>query len=133
MSDQDAKSLAVAHEMIQAWNDQDWKKVGEMFAPDGVLHSMMLDPIEGREAVASRLSALGAGVTWMNIEIDNVGVINGRVYMERMDRFIYNGSRGNVPVAGVMTINEDGLIQLWRDYYDRAQLLREMGVEDFSH
>jgi len=133
MSDQDAKSLAVAHEMIQAWNDQDWKKVGDMFAPDGVLHSMMLDPIEGREAVASRISALGAGVTWMNIEIENVGVINGRVYMERMDRFIYNGNRGNVPVAGVMTINEEGQVQLWRDYYDRAQLLREMGVEDFSH
>lgn len=133
MSDQDEKSLAVAHEMIQAWNDQDWNKVGSMFAPDGVLHSMMLDPIEGREAVSSRLSALGAGVSWMNIEIDNVGVINGRVYMERMDRFIYNGSRGDVPVAGVMFINEKGEVQLWRDYYDRAQLLRGMGVEDFSH
>lgn len=133
MSDQDQKSLAVAREMIQAWNDQDWNKVGEMFAVDGVLHSMMLDPIEGRDAVAARIKALGAGVTWMNIEIDNVGVINGRVYMERMDRFTYNGKRGDVPVAGVMTINDDGLVQLWRDYYDRAQLLREMGVEDFSH
>ena len=133
MSDKDQKSLAVAREMVQAWNDQNWDKVGELFAPDGVLHSMMLDPIEGREAVASRITALGAGVSWIELEIEHMGVIDGRVYMERMDRFVYNDHRGNVPVMGVLVINDDGLVQLWRDYYDRAQLLREMGVDDFTH
>ena len=133
MSDKDEKSLAVAREMVQAWNDQNWDKVGELFAPDGVLHSMMLDPIEGREAVASRIKALGAGVSWIELEIEHMGVIDGRVYMERMDRFVYNGHRGNVPVMGMLVINDDGLVQLWRDYYDRAQLLREMGVDDFTH
>lgn len=119
--------------MVQAWNDQNWDKVGELFAPDGVLHSMMLDPIEGREAVSSRIKALGAGVSWIELEIEHMGVIDGRVYMERMDRFVYNDHRGNVPVMGVLVINDDGLVQLWRDYYDRAQLLREMGVDDFTH
>ena len=133
MSDKDQKSLEVAREMVLAWNNQDWDKVGELFAPDGVLHSMMLDPIEGRDAVASRIKALGAGVSWIELEISHMGVIDGRVYMERMDRFIYNGHRGDVPVMGMLSINDDGLVQLWRDYYDRAQLLREMGVEDFTH
>ena len=133
MSDKDQKSLAVAREMVQAWNDQNWDKVGELFTPDGVLHSMMLDPIEGREAVSSRIKALGAGVSWIELEIEHMGVIDGRVYMERMDRFVYNDHRGNVPVMGVLVINDDGLVQLWRDYYDRAQLLREMGVDDFTH
>ena len=133
MSDKDQKSLEVAREMVLAWNNQDWDKVGELFAPDGVLHSMMLDPIEGREAVASRIKALGAGVEWIELELEHIGVIDGRVYIERKDRFIYNGHRGDVPVMGVLVINDDGLVQLWRDYYDRAQLLREMGVEDFTH
>lgn len=133
MNDKDVKSLEVAREMVQAWNDQDWDKVGQLFAPDGVLHSMMIDPVVGRDEVAARIKALGAGVSWIELEIEHMGVIDGRVYMERMDRFVYNGHRGNVPVMGMLQINDDGLVQLWRDYYDRAQLLREMGVEDFSH
>lgn len=133
MSSKDEKALAVVREMVQAWNDQNWDKVGELFAPDGVLHSMMLDPIVGREPVASRIKALGAGVEWIELELEHIGVIDGRVYIERKDRFIYNGHRGDVPVMGVLVINDDGLVQLWRDYYDRAQLLREMGVEDFTH
>lgn len=133
MSDKDQKAVAVVREMVQAWNDQNWDKVGELFAPDGVLHSMMLDPIVGREPVASRIKALGAGVSWIELELEHIGVIDGRVYIERKDRFIYNGKRGDVPVMGVLVINDDGLVQLWRDYYDRAQLLSEMGVDDFSH
>ena len=133
MSSKDEKALAVVREMVQAWNDQNWDKVGELFAPDGVLHSMMLDPIVGREPVASRIKALGAGVEWIELELEHIGVIDGRIYIERKDRFIYNGHRGDVPVMGVLVINDDGLVQLWRDYYDRAQLLREMGVEDFTH
>ncbi len=133
MTSKDEKALAVVREMVQAWNDQNWDKVGELFAPDGVLHSMMLDPIVGREPVASRIKALGAGVEWIELELEHIGVIDGRVYIERKDRFIYNGHRGDVPVVGVLVINDDGLVQLWRDYYDRAQLLREMGVEDFTH
>lgn len=133
MSSKDEKALAVVREMVQAWNDQNWDKFGELFAPDGVLHSMMLDPIVGREPVASRIKALGAGVEWIELELEHIGVIDGRVYIERKDRFIYNGHRGDVPVMGVLVINDDGLVQLWRDYYDRAQLLREMGVEDFTH
>ncbi len=133
MTDKDAKSLQAVRTMVQAWNDQEWDKVGELFAPDGVLHSMMLDPIHGREPIAARLKALGAGVEWIELELEHIGVIDGRVYIERMDRFIYNGHRGDVPVMGVRVINDDGLVQLWRDYYDREQLLRGMGVESFDH
>lgn len=133
MTSKDEKALAVVREMVQAWNDQNWDKVGELFAPDGVLHSMMIDPVVGRETVASRIKALGAGVEWIELELEHIGVIDGRVYIERKDRFIYNGKRGDVPVMGVLVINDDGLVQLWRDYYDRAQLLSEMGVEDFTH
>jgi limonene-1,2-epoxide hydrolase len=55
-----------------------------------------------------------------------MGVIDGLVFMERVDRFVYNGKPGEVPVVGVLDIR-DGKVQEWREYYDRAELLKALG------
>jgi limonene-1,2-epoxide hydrolase len=52
--------------------------------------------------------------------------------MERLDDFDYKGHAGAVPVVGVLDIDH-GHIREWREYYDRAQLLRGMGVENAAH
>lgn len=132
MSSSEQQKIAVVREMADAWAKQDWRKVGDLFAEDGVLHSMMIDPVVGREAIYSRISALGAGIGEIVLDIDHIGVIDGKVFIERWDRFTYNGKKGEVPVVGVISIGDDNLITLWREYYDRSHLLREMGVEDFS-
>lgn len=129
----DAEKIAVFREMADAWAAKDWRKVGDMFAPNGVLHSMMVDPVVGREAIYARIAALGAGVQSIVLDVDHIGVIDGRVYVERWDRFVYNGKKGEVPVVGVLSINDDNLVTEWREYYDRAHLLREMGASDFDH
>ena len=49
--DTDAKKLAVVQEMMDAWKNSDWRKVGDLFAEDGVLWSMMGEPVLGREAI----------------------------------------------------------------------------------
>lgn len=130
----DADKLALATQMAAAWRDRDWRKVGALFAEDGVLHSMMVDPVVGRAAIYERIAALGAGVDRIVLDIAHLGVIDGRVYMERVDRFVYKGHEGAVPVVGVLVYNDDGLLAEWREYYDRASLLREMGLSsDFAH
>lgn len=130
----DAEKLARAKEMADAWRDRDWRKVGDLFAENGVLHSMMVEPVIGRTEIAARIAALGAGVEEILLDIAHLGVIDGRVYMERVDRFTYNGHKGEVPVVGVLTYDDDGLVAEWREYYDRASLLRAMGVaSDFDH
>lgn len=130
----DPDKLALAKEMAAAWRDRNWRKVGDLFAEDGVLHSMMVDPVVGRAAIHERIAALGAGVDRIVLDISHLGVIDGRVYMERVDRFVYKGHEGAVPVVGVLVYNEDGLLSEWREYYDRASLLREMGLSsDFAH
>jgi limonene-1,2-epoxide hydrolase len=58
-----------------------------------------------------------------------MGVIDGLVFVERVDRFVYDGKPGAVPVVGVLDV-KDGKVQVWREYYDRAQLLKEMGVKE---
>jgi limonene-1,2-epoxide hydrolase len=127
----DAAKLAVAKQMFDAWHALDWPRVYELFAEDGVLHSMMDEPVVGRAAIRERLGKLAPGISRIDLKVRTMGVIDGRVVVERVDDFVYNGHHGKVPVVGVLEI-EDGKVKAWREYYDRAQLLREMGVkQDF--
>ena len=128
----DEQKIAVGREMAAAWKALDWRKVADMFTPDGVLHSMMVEPIVGREAIYKRVSGLGDGLDSITLNISHMGVIDGILYMERVDEFVIRGRAGSAPVMGVLEF--DGpLISVWREYYDRAHLLKNMGlVEDFD-
>jgi limonene-1,2-epoxide hydrolase len=57
-----------------------------------------------------------------------MGIIDGLVFMERTDRFIYKGKAGSVPVVGILDVR-NGKVQEWREYYDRASLMSAMGVQ----
>ena len=128
----DEQKIAVGREMAEAWRTLDWRKVADMFTPDGVLHSMMVDPVVGREAVYKRVSGLGDGLESITLSIRHMGVIDGILYMERLDEFVIRGKAGSAPVVGVLEF-EGSLIKVWREYYDRAHLLKAMGlVEDFD-
>lgn len=128
----DEQKIAKGREMAAAWKAMDWRKVADMFTPDGVLHSMMVEPIVGREAVYKRVSGLGDGLESITLNISHMGVIDGVLYMERVDEFVIRGRAGSAPVVGVLEF--DGpLIRVWREYYDRAHLLKNMGLaEDFD-
>jgi limonene-1,2-epoxide hydrolase len=128
----DDQKLARVHEMAAAWKALDWRKVADMFTPDGVLHSMMVEPVVGREAVYTRVSGLGDGLTAITLNFKKIGVVDGAVFVERTDEFLYRGRTGKVPVVGILEF--DGpLISVWREYYDRAHLLHEMGLDtDFD-
>ena len=127
-ADTDASRMAVARQMIAAWKAADWRKVADLFAEKGVLRSMMIEPVLGREAIFERVSALGKGAPGgVLLDVAHMGAIDGLVFIERTDRFVYNGHAGSTPVVGVLDIR-DGKVQEWREYYDRATLLKEMGV-----
>lgn len=128
----DEQKIAVGREMAEAWRVMDWRKVADMFTADGVLHSMMVEPIVGREAVHRRVAGLGDGLESITLNIRHMGVIDGILYMERTDEFVIRGKAGSAPVVGVLEF-EGRLIKVWREYYDRAHLLKAMGlVEDFD-
>ena len=131
--DIEAEKVAVVRDICAAWSAQDWARVESLFAPDGVLHSVMLDPIVGRPAFAARLQLLARGLERIDIRILAIGVIDGRVFVERVDDFDANGNHCELPVVGVLRV-EDGLVTEWLDYYDRASLLRGMGRDrEFGH
>lgn len=134
MTDETAASAAnvsVARAMLAAWDVRNWNRVLALFAADGVLHSMMIEPIVGRDALAERLAQLGARAHTVNPRIKHVGVIDGLVFMERVDEITLDGRMSPVPVVGVFDI-ADGVVREWREYYDRAQLLAAMSAgQDF--
>ena len=127
-SDTDDEKLRVAQEMIDAWNALNWERVYTLFAKDGVLHSVMHEPSVGRDAIRKRLHYIEQGVERIELQITHMGVIDGVVFMERVDDFHFNGRHGRVPVVGVLEI-DGGKIQEWREYYDRATLERAVAAE----
>jgi limonene-1,2-epoxide hydrolase len=131
-ADTDAQKLATVRQMIDAWNQRNWQQVYDLFAQDGVLQSMMLPPTVGREAIQQRIGALAQDISAIELRVRHIGVVDGVVFIERVDDFVYRGKHGAVPVVGVVEV-EQGRVKAWREYYDRAQMIEALGLkEDFD-
>jgi len=131
-ADTDAQKLATVRQMIDAWNQRNWQQVYELFAQDGVLQSMMLPPTVGRDAIQQRIAGLAKDISAIELRVRHIGVVDGVVFIERVDDFVYRGRHGAVPVVGVVEV-EQGRVKAWREYYDRAQMIDALGLkEDFD-
>ncbi|REK72726.1 nuclear transport factor 2 family protein [Aeromicrobium endophyticum] len=129
----DDQKLDLARRMFEAWDTMDWDGVVDMFADDGVLHSVMQEPVVGRAAIAERMAILGSKAERITLHIKALGIIDGRVFVERVDDFDFDGHHGEVPVVGILRM-ADGTITEWLEYYDRPTLLAGMGItDDFGH
>ena len=122
----DAQKIAVFHEMARAWSAKEWRTCANLFTPNGVLHSVMIDPVVGRETIYQRIVKLEAPNKEVNLRIHRIGVIDGALFVERSDEIILSGTSRSAPVVGVLQFEGDK-ISLWREYYDRAQLMRAAG------
>ncbi|GAA1747994.1 nuclear transport factor 2 family protein [Aeromicrobium alkaliterrae] len=123
----DDEKIARTHEMLKAWDACDWDAVAAMFAEDGVLHSVMKEPVVGRATIDAHLQPFRENAHDVDLQVKSIGVIGGRVFVERVDVFDYAEHHGEVPVVGILSW-EDGLVTEWLEYYDRATLLRGMGA-----
>jgi limonene-1,2-epoxide hydrolase len=96
---------------------------------DGVSYeNVPIQPIVGRGNVHAALSGfLGAAseVEWRVLREVAVGNV---VADERIDRFCINGTWIELPVAGFFVIDDDGLIELWRDYFDMATYTNQLAA-----
>ncbi|MBL8337723.1 MAG: limonene-1,2-epoxide hydrolase family protein [Rhodoferax sp.] len=122
----DLQKIAVFKAMEDAWQAKQWRVCADMFAEDGVLQSMMLEPVVGREVFYERMVKMERPNKEVRMHIHHIGVIDGRVFAERTDEIIIDGVSRSVPVVGIMEFRGP-LVSLWREYYDRNQLLRARG------
>ncbi len=121
LADSDEEKLATAQKMVDAWNRMDWEAVYALFSEDAVMHSVMLEPIVGRENIRQRFSRFTPGLERIELQLAHIGIVDDVVVMERVDDFVYQGKHSRVPVAGILEIN-NGLVTEWREYYDHAML-----------
>lgn len=127
MAEEIRGALELVRHWAAAWNALDWNAVAETFTQDGTNHSMMDEPVIGRDAIRQRTRLIMEGVNEIDVRLANLSLLeSGVVVAERVDSCRRaDGTWGHVPVAGFYEI-EQGLIKAKRDYYDRAQLLNAM-------
>ncbi len=128
----DDEKIAMFRKMAAAWEAKQWRTCADLLTPDGVLHSMMLEPVVGRETFYQRVVNMTTPNKQVTLHVGRIGVIGGAVFVERRDEIVIDGISRSVPVVGIMEF--DGpLISLWREYYDRAQLLQAQGKTAQTH
>jgi limonene-1,2-epoxide hydrolase len=106
-----SKDLDGACELVTSDIEYDNVPMGKNYGPDGI------------KAV---LGAMVDGVTAVEFVINRQHAIGNVVVNERVDRFEVNGTWIDLPVAGFFEVNDDGLISLWRDYFDMPTLMDQM-------
>ncbi len=106
-----AKDLDAACELVTADIEYDNVPMGKNFGPDGI------------KAV---LGAMVDGVGTVEFVVHRQLVVGNVVANERTDRFEVNGEWIDLPVAGFFEVNDDGLITLWRDYFDVPTMMDQM-------
>ncbi len=120
------EKLAAAKQMFAAWDARDWDRIIDCFAPEGSMHSMMKEPVTGRDALEKLFDGFKDSIEALTLDIEHIGIIDDAVIAVRTDRMTVNGKRGALPAVGVIYYDENGKIRLWREYFDRATMLNEM-------
>lgn len=117
---------AVVREFVDAWSRLDPDELAGYFATDGVYHNVMIEPVEGREAIRAFIADFAADWSSTDWEIRNLASDGAVVLVERVDHIEAGDDAVSLPVVGVFEI-EDGEIATWRDYFDMGTYLEAMG------
>ena len=129
----DAQKIDTFRKMADAWQRKDWRTCADLLAVNGALHSMMKDePMVGRETFYQRMLTLTSPDKEVTLHIDRIGVIDGVLVVERRDEITVDGVSRSVPVVGILEFDGPH-ISLWREYYDRAQLVAAQGKTAPKH
>ncbi len=98
--------LDSACELVTSDVEYDNVPMGKNFGPDGI------------KAFAAGMSAFDS----VEFMVHREAATGQMVLNERTDRFVKGDLTFDLLVAGVFEVNDDGLITLWRDYFDMGKV-----------
>ncbi len=120
---------AVVRQFISLLVSRDITTAATMVSNDFEYDNVPMGKAFGSQGLADTLTGffgMCTGIDWEIVRQTTSGDTSaGIVLNERNDKFEIHGRWVTLPVAGVFEI-KDGLITLWRDYFDRATLLEAM-------
>jgi len=100
----------------------------ELLADDVSYENVPMSPIAGKEAVRATLGAFLGAASQVEWPIARQVVVGNAVINERLDRFKIGSGWLELPVAGFFEVDEQGLITLWRDYFDMASYTGQLAA-----
>lgn len=80
----------------------------------------------GPEGMKAFLQPMVDGLDEVEFVIHHQTASGNIVMNERTDRFRVKDVWIDLPVAGVFEVNDDGLITMWRDYFDLQTMMDQM-------
>lgn len=87
-----------------------------------------IDPIVGKNAMRATLDTFlksAKQVEWYMLR----QVVSGNVVInERLDRFQIGDGWLELPIAGFFEVTDEGLISVWRDYFDMSTYARQFAA-----
>jgi len=97
-------------------------------AEDISYENVPMQPVVGRDGVHATLSRFLGSASEVEWPVSSQLATGNRVANERVDRFKIGDGWLEMPVAGFFDVNDDGLITLWRDYFDLATYTDQMAI-----
>lgn len=108
---------------IQAFEAMDFDAALSFIAPECEYTNVPMGSAKGPEGVRSVLEPFFAPIDENNFVIHRKAVEGKVVFYERLDRHRLGDSWRELPVIGVFEV-QDGLITLWREYFDLPTALK---------
>jgi limonene-1,2-epoxide hydrolase len=118
----------VVDEFIRRITSNDVPAALELVAPDVEYDNVPMGKNIGPDAMAEFLSGMASGVAEIEFVIHRQVAVGSTVMNERSDRFRIGDRWIDLPVAGIFEVGEDGLITLWRDYFDMATFTDQLNA-----
>ena len=92
---------------------------------DVVYDNVPMQAVHGPDGVRSTLEPFLARCSQIEWIVHREAATGDVVFNERLDRFLIDGRWIEVAVTGVWEVH-DGVISLWRDYFDLAEFQRQV-------
>jgi limonene-1,2-epoxide hydrolase len=118
----------VVDEFIRRITSNDVPAALELVAPDVEYDNVPMGKNIGPDAMAEFLSGMASGVAEIEFVIHRQVAVGSTVMNERSDRFRIGERWIDLPVAGIFEVGDDGLITLWRDYFDMATFTDQLNA-----
>ncbi len=117
---------ATIRSFFAAWVDRDPVRLTGFFTDDGSWSEANRPAAIGHEEIRAVFEMQTSFGSQFSFEFPTLAVVGDTVFTERVDRFSLNDTPMTVHVAGIFEFAADGRIKAWRDYYDWADLERQL-------
>lgn len=119
--------IATVLAFAESWRTRDADRIASFLAEDAIWENVPIEAISGKNAIREKLyKALAhmSDIEWIVHAIARSE--RGAVLTERLDRIWIGDKRIDLRLMGIFELR-DGLITLWRDYFDLRQYEDQLG------